>query len=170
MAVVGVLAEAHVGDDDRIRRRLLDRADRAGDEAVRVEVLAAAGVDAHEIDYVESHGTGTALGEANVALATVPMDLIEAIFGRLATGLATVLPEGSVRELVTQGIVGGDMAWPLIIAGILMGIAMIMIGVKSPMLVAIGMYLPLGTTFAIFVVTNLAVDLLYGWLDPRIRL
>jgi hypothetical protein len=28
---------------------------------------------------------------------------------------------------------------------------MIMIGVKSPMLVAIGMYLPVGTTFAIFV-------------------
>ena len=52
---------------------------------------------------------------------------------------------------LAQGIVGGDMAWPLIIAGILMGIAMIMIGVKSPMLVAIGMYLPIGTTFAIFV-------------------
>jgi len=47
--------------------------------------------------------------------------------------------------------VGGDMAWPLIVAGILMGISMIMIGVKSPMLVAIGMYLPVGTTFAIFV-------------------
>jgi uncharacterized oligopeptide transporter (OPT) family protein len=43
------------------------------------------------------------------------------------------------------------MAWPLVIAGILMGVAMIMIGVKSPMLVAIGMYLPFGTTFAIFV-------------------
>jgi uncharacterized oligopeptide transporter (OPT) family protein len=52
---------------------------------------------------------------------------------------------------LAQGIVGGDMAWPLIIAGILMGVALIMIGVRSPMLVAIGMYLPLGTTFAIFI-------------------
>ena len=52
---------------------------------------------------------------------------------------------------LAQGIVGGDMAWPLIAAGILMGMAMIMIGVKSPMLVAIGMYLPVGTTFAIFI-------------------
>ena len=43
------------------------------------------------------------------------------------------------------------MAWPLVIAGILMGIAMIMFKVKSPMLVAIGMYLPFGTTSAIFV-------------------
>src|SRR5947209_19940388 len=52
---------------------------------------------------------------------------------------------------LAQGIVGGEMAWPLIAAGILMGLALVMIGVKSPMLVAIGMYLPVGTTFAIFV-------------------
>jgi uncharacterized oligopeptide transporter (OPT) family protein len=43
------------------------------------------------------------------------------------------------------------MAWPLVVAGILMGIAMIMFRVKSPMLVAIGMYLPIATTSAIFV-------------------
>lgn len=60
-------------------------------------------------------------------------------------------PQAGLMASLAQGIVGGDMAWPLIIAGILMGIAMIMIGVKSPMLVAIGMYLPVGTTFAIFV-------------------
>jgi uncharacterized oligopeptide transporter (OPT) family protein len=29
---------------------------------------------------------------------------------------------------LAQGIVGGDMAWPLIVAGILMGVALIMIG------------------------------------------
>jgi putative OPT family oligopeptide transporter len=60
-------------------------------------------------------------------------------------------PQAGLMAALSQGIVGGDMAWPLIIAGILMGIALIMIGVKSPMLVAIGMYLPLGTTFAIFI-------------------
>src|SRR5665213_507536 len=60
-------------------------------------------------------------------------------------------PQAGLMAALAQGIVGGDMAWPLIIAGILMGIALVMIGVKSPMLVAIGMYLPLGTTFAIFV-------------------
>lgn len=43
------------------------------------------------------------------------------------------------------------MAWPLVIVGILLGIAMIMIEVKSVMLFSVGMYLPLGTTFAIFV-------------------
>jgi putative OPT family oligopeptide transporter len=60
-------------------------------------------------------------------------------------------PQAGLMASLSQGIVGGDMAWPLIIAGILFGISLIMIGVKSPMLVAIGMYLPLGTTFAIFV-------------------
>jgi hypothetical protein len=42
------------------------------------------------------------------------------------------------------------MAWPLVIAGMLMGFAFILVQVKSPMLVAVGMYLPLETTFAIF--------------------
>jgi uncharacterized oligopeptide transporter (OPT) family protein len=53
--------------------------------------------------------------------------------------------------LLAQGIVGGDMPWPLVLVGILMGFAFIMMNVKSPMLVAVGMYLPFETTFAIFV-------------------
>jgi putative OPT family oligopeptide transporter len=60
-------------------------------------------------------------------------------------------PQAGLMASLAQGIVGGDMAWPLIVAGILLGIALIMTGVKSPMLVAIGMYLPIGTTFAIFI-------------------
>ena len=42
------------------------------------------------------------------------------------------------------------MPWPLIVVGILMGFSLIMIQVRSPMLFAVGMYLPLETTFAIF--------------------
>ena len=53
--------------------------------------------------------------------------------------------------MLAKGIVGGEMAWPLVIVGILMGFALIMIEVRSVMLFAVGMYLPLGTTFAIFV-------------------
>ena len=52
---------------------------------------------------------------------------------------------------LAQGIVGGDMAWPLVVTGILLGFAMILFKVRSPMLVAIGMYLPIATTSAIFV-------------------
>jgi putative OPT family oligopeptide transporter len=60
-------------------------------------------------------------------------------------------PQAGLMASLAQGIVGGDMAWPLVITGILMGIAMIMFKVKSPMLVAIGMYLPISITSAIFI-------------------
>ena len=59
-------------------------------------------------------------------------------------------PQAGLMAMLSRGIVGGEMAWPLIVVGILMGFALIMIEVKSPMLFAVGMYLPLETTFAIF--------------------
>ncbi|MGA2298759.1 MAG: OPT/YSL family transporter, partial [FCB group bacterium] len=60
-------------------------------------------------------------------------------------------PQSNLMAMLSQGIVGGQMAWPLIIVGMLMGLAFISMQVKSPMLVSVGMYLPLETTFAIFV-------------------
>ncbi len=60
-------------------------------------------------------------------------------------------PQASLMALLSKGIVGGDMAWPLIIVGMLMGFGFILMQVRSPMLVSVGMYLPLETTFAIFI-------------------
>jgi putative OPT family oligopeptide transporter len=60
-------------------------------------------------------------------------------------------PQAGLMASLAQGIVNHNMAWPLVIVGILMGFALIMVEVKSPMLFAVGMYLPLETTFAIFV-------------------
>lgn len=60
-------------------------------------------------------------------------------------------PQAGLMSMLAQGIVGGNMAWPLVVVGILMGFALIMVQVKSPMLFSVGMYLPLETTFAIFV-------------------
>ncbi len=60
-------------------------------------------------------------------------------------------PQAGLMASLAQGIVGGDMPWALIAFGILLGVMMILIQVKSVMLVAIGMYLPFGTTSAIFV-------------------
>ena len=60
-------------------------------------------------------------------------------------------PQAGLMAFLAQGIVGGQMAWPLVIVGVLMGFALVLVKVKSPMLVAIGMYLPLGTMFAIFI-------------------
>jgi putative OPT family oligopeptide transporter len=60
-------------------------------------------------------------------------------------------PQAGLMAMLSQGIVGGNMAWPLVVVGILMGFAMILIEVRSPMLFSVGMYLPIETTFAIFV-------------------
>jgi putative OPT family oligopeptide transporter len=60
-------------------------------------------------------------------------------------------PQAGLMASLSQGIVGGGMPWPLVLVGICMGIALIMVQVKSPMLFSVGMYLPLETTFAIFV-------------------
>ncbi len=59
-------------------------------------------------------------------------------------------PQAGLMAALSQGIVGGEMAWPLIIVGIAMGVSLILIKVRSPMLFSVGMYLPLETTFAIF--------------------
>ena len=72
-------------------------------------------------------------------------------------------PQAGLMAMLARGIVGGEMAWPLIIVGILMGIALIMIEVKSPMLFAVGMYLPLETTFAIF------LGGMIRWITDKIR-
>jgi len=81
-------------------------------------------------------------------------------------------PQAGLMAMLAKGIVGRDMAWPLVIVGILMGFALIMIEVKSVMLFAVGMYLPLGTTFAIFVggVIRWVTDKLRdrrGWNDAQ---
>ena len=66
-------------------------------------------------------------------------------------GDALPAPQASLMAILSKGIVAGQMDWILIFVGMLMGVGFIMMNVKSPMLVSVGMYLPLGTTFAIFV-------------------
>ena len=73
------------------------------------------------------HGGGTGFGDKNLSA-----------------------PQAGLMAALAQGIVGGEMAWPLVFTGALFGLAMILLKVRSPMLVSVGMYLPLPTTFAIF--------------------
>jgi putative OPT family oligopeptide transporter len=72
-------------------------------------------------------------------------------------------PQAGLMASLAQGIVGGNMAWPLVIVGILMGFGLILIEVRSPMLFSVGMYLPLETTFAIF------VGGVFRWLTDKLR-
>jgi putative OPT family oligopeptide transporter len=72
-------------------------------------------------------------------------------------------PQAGLMATISQGIVGGDMPWALVVVGMMLGVVLIMIQVKSPMLFAVGMYLPFATTFAIF------VGGLVKWASDRLR-
>ncbi|RMD93607.1 MAG: oligopeptide transporter, OPT family [Calditrichaeota bacterium] len=60
-------------------------------------------------------------------------------------------PQAGLMALMAKGIVGGEMAWPLVIVGVFFAIGLILIKSPSPMLIAVGMYLPFHSTAAIFV-------------------
>ncbi|MBZ5583954.1 MAG: oligopeptide transporter, OPT family [Acidobacteriia bacterium] len=65
-------------------------------------------------------------------------------------GRALPAPQAGLMAQLAKGIVGGQMAWGLIGIGAAFGIALIMCGARSPMLIAVGMYLPFDTVSAIF--------------------
>lgn len=60
-------------------------------------------------------------------------------------------PQAGLMALMANGIVAGQMAWPLVIAGMFLALGLILLRAPAPMLVAVGMYLPFQSTAAIFV-------------------
>ncbi len=60
-------------------------------------------------------------------------------------------PQAGLMAQLATGIVSGEMPWGLVIIGMCFSIGLILIKAPAPMLIAVGMYLPFETTFAIFV-------------------
>jgi len=60
-------------------------------------------------------------------------------------------PQAGLMAMMSKGIVNGEMAWPLVIAGMFLAGGMILIKAPAPMLIAVGMYLPFSATAGIFV-------------------
>jgi len=58
---------------------------------------------------------------------------------------AFALPQANLMATLTDGILSGDLPWNMIIAGIVMGVVLQLLGLPI-MTVAIGFYLPLATT------------------------
>jgi putative OPT family oligopeptide transporter len=69
-------------------------------------------------------------------------------------------PQASLMAVVAKSIMLGKTEWILILIGIFMGLSFILMQIKSPMLVSVGMYLPIETSFAIFI-----GGLFRGWMD-----
>jgi putative OPT family oligopeptide transporter len=74
-------------------------------------------------------------------------------------------PQAGLMALMANGIVGGEMAWPLVLAGAFLAVGLILIRAPSPMLIAVGMYLPFESTSAIFV--GGVIRALLSWMLER---
>jgi len=60
-------------------------------------------------------------------------------------------PQAGLMAQLATGIVSGEMPWGLILFGMFFALTLIMMNSPSPMLIAVGMYLPFETTSAIFI-------------------
>ncbi len=93
---------------------------------------------------------GELIGVTVAAMVLIyPMILMDRVYEIGSPELPA--PQAGLMALIAQGIVGGEMAWPLVIAGMALAGVLILIDAPSPMLIAVGMYLPFYSTAAIFV-------------------
>ena len=93
---------------------------------------------------------GELIGVTAAAMVLIyPMILMDRVYEIGSPELPA--PQAGLMALISQGIVGGEMAWPLVIAGMALAGVLILISAPSPMLIAVGMYLPFYSTAGIFV-------------------
>ena len=86
-----------------------------------------------------------------VAAALTLTFTLQLLHSTIGIGSETLpAPQAGLMATMAKGIVGGEMAWPLVISGMLLAIVLILIGSPSPMLIAVGMYLPFRATSCIF--------------------
>jgi putative OPT family oligopeptide transporter len=86
-----------------------------------------------------------------VAAALTLTFSLQLLHNNIGIGSETLpAPQAGLMAAMAKGIVGGEMAWPLVIAGMFLAMALILIGSPSPMLIAVGMYLPFRATSCIF--------------------
>ncbi len=132
-----VLSLLHLGDVKRAVSTELERIENTGVQTV-VYKGTNAGLTGKEYTVAEIRQLGPE--EQNDILGT------QAGFG----GEKLPAPQASLMAVVTRGIVEAQAELILIIVGVFFGLSLILMQVKSPMLISVGMYLPIDTTFAIF--------------------
>ncbi|QQR72123.1 MAG: oligopeptide transporter, OPT family [Holophagales bacterium] len=138
LAMFLVLSVLHLGDIKSAVAQKLGELESAG--AASVEYAGESSALAHRA-YSLTEVRALAPELQNELLAT------NAGFG----GARIAAPQASLMAVVSRSIMERKTEWILILVGVFMGLAFILMQVKSPMLVAVGMYLPIETSFAIFV-------------------
>jgi putative OPT family oligopeptide transporter len=93
---------------------------------------------------------GGIIGVIAAALVLVlPIMLLHKYGGGIGSD-ALPAPQAGLMATMSDGIIGGAMAWELILIGMFFALGLILIQSPSPMLIAVGMYLPFQTVLAIF--------------------
>jgi putative OPT family oligopeptide transporter len=133
-----ILSLLHLGDIKQAVGNELERLEKSGTTSVE-----------YKGQNAELTGNVYTLDE----IRRVPPEQQNDILGTRAGfgGEKLPAPQASLMAVVARGIVEAKTEFILILVGILMGCAFIMMQVKSPMLISVGMYLPIDTSFAIFV-------------------
>lgn len=80
---------------------------------------------------------------------TLPLIALHKVY--VIGSAALPAPQAGLMALMASGIVAGQMAWPLVIAGMFLAVGLILVSAPAPMLIAVGMYLPFEATACIFV-------------------
>ncbi len=116
----------------------------------KLESLEAAGIT--EVDYDGRHAAvpaGTySLADIKAMIPERQNEILKANGG--FGGEKIPAPQASLMAVVAKGIFERKTEWILILVGAFLGLALILMQVRSPMLIAVGMYLPIDTSFAIF--------------------
>ncbi len=86
---------------------------------------------------------------ASALVLVLPIMLLHKYGGGIGSD-ALPAPQAGLMATMSSGIISGQMPWELIIIGMFFALALILIQSPSPMLIAVGMYLPFETTLAIF--------------------
>ncbi|MCG3200352.1 MAG: hypothetical protein NFCOHLIN_00204 [Gammaproteobacteria bacterium] len=90
--------------------------------------------------------------------------------GRANAGQALPAPQATLIAALTEGVLGGELQWDLVVAGALLGLALVALDESlgaagrrrlPPLGVAMGIYLPMATT------TPIVLGALLGWLYER---
>ena len=97
-----------------------------------------------------------------VAVITLLHNSDIATGGQGIGGEALPAPQAGLMATMAQGIISGALPWELILVGVFFAVGLIFIGAPSPMLIAVGMYLPFPTTMAIF------LGGLFKWMTMKI--
>ncbi|HUT77445.1 MAG TPA: OPT/YSL family transporter, partial [Polyangia bacterium] len=145
--LVSIISLLHNTEVRTNLEKALKQTDVPGDKIAAI--VGAVGDEAGKVEGIGDE-TRSKLGELGLSAAQVATVDGAAKRVRGIGSDALPAPQAGLMATTANGIISGSLPWELILMGMFFALALICVGVPSPMLVAVGMYLPFFTILAIF--------------------